>query len=104
MNSARYALIFFVVFPGMGALGQTEEAAAHRAFGGIQPVISADGKVIALSFQGSICRMPREGGTLTRLSRGEGTDTDPAWSPDGKQIAFINSPAFNAGRVRVINA
>src|SRR5688572_15720231 len=105
MNITGYALILFMAFQGLRVLSQTGEPVAHRAFGGIQPVISPDGNVIAVSLHGSICRMLRAGGTLTRLSRTEGMDTDPAWSPDGKQIAFINSsPALNLGRVRVIGA
>ena len=60
--------------------------------------------MIALSFQGAICRLPRDGGNLTRLTRGEGWDVEPAWSPDGKQIAFINAPAFNTGPLRLIAA
>src|SRR5205823_850803 len=48
--------------------------------------------------------MPSEGGTLTRLSRGEGWDVEPAWSPDGKRIAFINAPGFNTGPIRLIEA
>ena len=48
--------------------------------------------------------MPSGGGTLTRLTRSEGWDVEPAWSPDGKQIAFINTPGFNAGPLRLIAA
>src|SRR5438093_39192 len=88
----------------IGASGQSDESVARRAFGGIQPALSPDGRVIALSCQGAICRMPSEGGTLTRLTRGEGWDVEPAWSPDGKQIAFINAPGFNVGPLRLIAA
>ncbi len=88
----------------MGAVAQPDGSAVHRAFGGIQPAISPDGQFIAVSYQGAIGRMPSEGGTLTRLTRGEGWDVEPAWSPDGKRIAFINAPGFNAGPVRLIVA
>src|SRR5438128_1389993 len=59
------------------------ETVAHRAFGGLQPRLSPDGKQIALSFQGSIAVMPSEGGVLTVLTRAEGWDVEPAWSADG---------------------
>ena len=86
------------------ALSQPDDSVARRAFGPIQPVLSPDGTAIALSFQGAICRMPSEGGTMIRLTRSEGWDVEPTWSPDGKQIAFINAPGFNVGPVRVMAA
>ncbi len=48
--------------------------------------------------------MPSEGGALTRLTRSEGWDVEPAWSPDGRRIAFLNAPGFNVGPVRLIAA
>jgi TolB protein len=94
----------FLGFPSSSALGQSAESIARRAFGGIQPTLSPDGRAIALSYQGAICRMPGEGGALTRLTRGEGWDVEPAWSPDGKQIAFINAPGLYTGPVRLMAA
>ncbi|MGH7943460.1 MAG: CehA/McbA family metallohydrolase, partial [Opitutaceae bacterium] len=82
----------------------TLSPSARRAFGGIQPRVSPDGKWIAVSYQGAICRLPSEGGTLIRLTRGEGWDIDPAWSADGKRIVYINSTDFARGRLRVIDA
>jgi hypothetical protein len=86
------------------ALAQPDDSLGRRAFGGIQPALSPDGRVITLSFQGAICRMASGGGALTRLTRGEGWDVESAWSPDGKRIAFINAPGFNTGLVRQIAA
>jgi Tol biopolymer transport system component len=40
------------------------------AFGGIHPRISPDGTQIAFSYQGAIWRIPRDGGTMTRLTDG----------------------------------
>jgi TolB protein len=77
---------------------------AKRAFGGLHPRVSPDGQTIALSYQGAICTLPAEGGQMRRLSRGEGYDIEPAWSPDGKRIAFINAPSFGGGTLRVIDA
>lgn len=48
--------------------------------------------------------MPAEGGTLTRLTRSEGWDLEPAWSPDGKRVASIGAPGFDAGPLRIIAA
>jgi TolB protein len=82
----------------------SDDARARRAFGGIQPTRSPDGRAIALSYQGVICRMPSEGGDLIRLTRTEGWDVEPAWSPDSQRIVFINAPGFNTGLVRLIAA
>src|SRR6185436_3941258 len=93
-----------VVLVASSASAQVDESVARRAFGGIQPILSPDGRVIVLSYQGAICRMPSGGGTLTRLTRSEGWDVEPAWSPDGKRIGFINAAGFNVGPVRLITA
>jgi hypothetical protein len=66
--------------------------------------LSPDGGQLAFSYQGAIWRLPREGGTMTRLSDGAGYDIEPAWSPDGSLIAFVNSPRMSGGAVRVVRA
>jgi hypothetical protein len=104
MNLLCLRLVGLWGLTAWSALAQPDESIAPRAFGGIQPVLSPDGQNIALSFQGAICRMPSDGGTLTRLTRGEGWDVEPAWSPDTKRIAFINAPGFNTGSLRLIAA
>jgi TolB protein len=73
-------------------------------FGGIQPRISPDGRQIAFSYQGAICRIAQTGGTITRLTDGSGFDLEPAWSPDGTQIAFVNEPRWAGGDLRIIRA
>src|SRR5687768_11958746 len=103
-NRALKLLVAVLVFSNFPARTQPLDPAQSRAFGGIQPTISPDGKAIALSFQGAICRLPSDGGVLTRLTRAEGWDIEPAWSPDGKSIAFVNAPGFRAGPLRMIAA
>lgn len=76
----------------------------RRAVGAIMPRLSPDGETITVSYQGAIWKLPRGGGAMTRLTSGEGFDTEPAWSPDGKQIAFVNSRGFGAGTLAIIDA
>ncbi len=60
-----------------------------KAIGAIQPRLSPDGSTIAFSYQGEIWTCPRTGGTLTLLIPSQGSDAEPAWSPEGKRIAFV---------------
>src|SRR5262245_5023459 len=68
-----------------------------KALGAIQPRLSPDGSTLAVSYQGEIWTSPRTGGTMTLLTPSEGADVEPAWSPDGKRIAFVR-----AGAVKVV--
>jgi hypothetical protein len=68
-----------------------------RAIGAIQPRLSADGSTVAFSYQGEIWTSARTGGTMTLLTPSQGFDTEPAWAPDGKRIAFVRS-----GTVQVV--
>src|SRR5947209_8540406 len=88
--------IFAVVLIGSRAQPGAESpppAKLPAAIGAIQPRLSPDGASVAFSYQGGIWVVPRTGGTMTLLSTGEGEDTEPAWSPDGKRIAFVRGAA-----------
>jgi Tol biopolymer transport system component len=75
-----------------------------RAFGPVQPRLSPAGDRIVFSCQAAIWVLPASGGTMTRLTSGEGFDTEPTWSPDGQRIAYLNGNTFGSGRLRVIRA
>ncbi len=98
------AVLVLAVLSAASANAAELSAEARRAFGGIQPRVSPDGKWVAVSYQGALCKMPAEGGTLTRLTSGEGWDVEPVWTPDSQRIAFLNAPGFVAGLLNVVNA
>lgn len=78
--------------------------APMHSFGAVQPRIAPNGETIAFSQQGAIWRVPRTGGTMTRLTHGNRFDLDPVWSPDGKRIAYINSLNWGGGELRLMDA
>ncbi len=61
--------------------------APRRVLGVVSPKISPDGKQIAFAALGDIYVMP-VGGKPVNLTKDAALDTEPAWSPDGSQLAY----------------
>src|SRR5215470_1840248 len=85
--------------------GRAPAAVAElRAFGPVHPRLSPAGDRVVCSYQAALWVMPATGGTMTRMTSGDGFDTEPVWSPDGKRIAYLNGQQFGSGQVRVVQA
>jgi tricorn protease len=83
--SMKWLIAFFFVCLFTSSFAQSDDLLVRF------PAISPDGSVISFSFQGDIWTMPTIGGKATRLTVHEAYETNPVFSPDGKQIAFSGS-------------
>jgi len=72
--------------------GRTEGTrVVEVAKGASDPAVSRDGRRVALSVLGSIWLVPIEGGEAERVTSGASWDGAPAWSPDGRFLAYAAS-------------
>ncbi len=67
------------------------------------PAVSPDGEKIAFGWLGEVWSADADGANLKRLTHHEAVDSQPLFSPDGKQIAFV-STRTGASQIFVMSA
>ena len=50
--------------------------------------VSPDGKTIVFCYKGDLWTVPAEGGRAVQITSNPAYDSDPVWTPDGRQIVF----------------
>src|SRR6516164_5842879 len=98
LGSALILLSALIWSRGDKPTKQPTKAKLPKALGAIQPRLSPDGSTVAFSYQGEIWTGPRTGGTMTLLTPSQGLDTEPAWSPDGRRVAFLRGAGVKVVR------
>ena len=68
------------------------------------PALSPDGATLAFSWRGDLWSVPVAGGRAIRLTQHSAEESQPAYSPDGKQLAFISTREGGARQVFVMPA
>jgi tricorn protease len=67
------------------------QPAGHRIQLANDPAVSPDGSRLAFSWMGEIWTADIDGGQLARLTNHEADDSQPMFSPDGQQLAFVST-------------
>ncbi len=87
-RTISFALLAAAMLLTMGAVTAPKLNAQETARWLRKNAISPDGTRIAFSYKGDIYVVPVDGGRAQQLTTNSAYDSDPVWTPDGKQLFF----------------
>ena len=90
MPTTRTIIILSCLTLSLSLAAQSQQATrvVEVDRGAMDPAVSPDGTQIATSILGKIWIVPFEGGDAVQVTRGIGWDRRPAWSADGRFLAY----------------
>jgi imidazolonepropionase-like amidohydrolase len=97
--SSRSILFVFLLTFSIAPVSATPPRSVTIDHGARDPSVSPDGAYIAVSVLGKICLVPVTGGDGEVISSGLSWDRFPAWSPDGRFLAYSQEIQYHSALV-----